>query len=274
MRVPSPSVSAAWPGIRDEADAIVACCWRYGSYAHVLTAGELYPEFRANSRLSRVSDYEMKRINLEFSSGLAAWWSDRASDPGKIHRRVRGALRLLPMPWRARHSGSWDEVLGSGAERFIRGLQDCMAAHPEEAYRYTRIATVRQEANYAVNHAYRCGFIEDLYTGTWSRGTEVPGFLRFYTQDVIRICRETARNLSLHLAARELDASQVFRRVLLNPFLFSYPSGWSEAEETASVEYSGLPGAGPLEPRLRWLAQRYPVVYSLRNNAACASEDS
>jgi hypothetical protein len=29
----------------DEAEAIVACCWRFGSYAHMLTQGERFPDF-------------------------------------------------------------------------------------------------------------------------------------------------------------------------------------------------------------------------------------
>lgn len=55
----------------EEADAIAACCWRYGTYIHLLTGGELFPAFRQDWELSRIGDPEMKRINLEFSSGLA-----------------------------------------------------------------------------------------------------------------------------------------------------------------------------------------------------------
>src|SRR5687768_15523145 len=59
--------------ILDEANAIVAACWRYGSYVHALTGGELYPRFRKDPSLSRIDDSEMQRINLEFSSALASW---------------------------------------------------------------------------------------------------------------------------------------------------------------------------------------------------------
>ena len=42
------------------------------------------------------SDFEwMMRINLEFSSGLAGWLTDRASHPETINRRVRAASHLL-----------------------------------------------------------------------------------------------------------------------------------------------------------------------------------
>src|SRR5207244_3898412 len=85
--------------IEDEADAIVACCWRYGSYFDLLTGGELFPPFRTDTELSRLSDWEMKRINLEYSSGLATWLADREGDPARIWRRVRSAIAHLPLPW-------------------------------------------------------------------------------------------------------------------------------------------------------------------------------
>src|SRR5438876_9824680 len=53
-QIRSDSVSAL-----DEADAIVACCWRFGSYAHVLCNGETYPTFSKQSR-SRINQDEMK----------------------------------------------------------------------------------------------------------------------------------------------------------------------------------------------------------------------
>jgi hypothetical protein len=83
-----------------EVDAIVACCWLHGSYTRVLASGEPYPPFKHDRDLSRLSDPEMMRINLEFSSGLAMWLSERADDPAKINRRVRAACDVLAMPWR------------------------------------------------------------------------------------------------------------------------------------------------------------------------------
>jgi hypothetical protein len=91
------SLSAEPVSLIDEVEAIVACCWRYGSYAHLLTVGDTFPQFRSDPRLSRITDSEMKRINLEFSSGLAAWLQTRDFDPDMISRRVRAARILLPM---------------------------------------------------------------------------------------------------------------------------------------------------------------------------------
>jgi hypothetical protein len=114
--------SAAPVSLLDEAHAIVACCWRYGSYAHVLTAGESYPEFRRDSDLSRISDSEMMRINLEFSSGLAAWLTDRASDREKINRRVRAASHLLRMPWRSNRQEWLQQAIVEHADETLQTL--------------------------------------------------------------------------------------------------------------------------------------------------------
>ncbi len=65
----------------EEADTIVACCWRYGTYAHVLATGERYPPCHADLGLARLGDDEMRRSNLECSSGRADWLATRANDP-------------------------------------------------------------------------------------------------------------------------------------------------------------------------------------------------
>jgi hypothetical protein len=245
----------------DEADAIVACCWRYGSYAHVLTTGELYPPFRTNPRLSRISDDEMKRINQEFSSGLAAWWSDRAPDPAQIYRRVRAALTLLPMPWRDRRPEWWDRYITARGAGLIDSLSQAAARHPETETSLSEMATVRQEANYLVHNAYRNRSVESLHAGSADLGSNVPGFVRLYAEEIRKLCYVTAEDVAIHIILREHSIMDVFRRVFLHLFL-GFPSDWSVTDETASVEYTGFLGSGPLAPRLRSLAERYPTVYA------------
>ncbi len=46
----------------DEADAIVAACWRYGSCANVWASGEPYAVFKKAGEFSRFSDDEMRRV--------------------------------------------------------------------------------------------------------------------------------------------------------------------------------------------------------------------
>ncbi len=238
----------------EEADAIVACCWRYGSYVHVLTGGESYPEFRKNSALSRISDSEMKRINLEFSSGLAAWLTDRATDPEKINRRIRAALSLLPMPWRRSRNNRRQEAIRARADRLVEGLRVWLHALP--ARLEPKELALRAEANWIVLTTYRNGGIEALHAGMWSHGTEIPGFGRLHEGEIDGICKQTVEQLAMALEARARLGAD-FRRLCS----VGLPSNWSETEETSPVEYAGLPSAGPLGPRLRWLAEKYPTVY-------------
>src|ERR671931_2546967 len=81
----------------DEADAIVACCWRYGSYAHILAQGKRHP---LAGHTAGIRDAEMMRVNIEFSAGLAAWLETRSTHPDIIRRRTRSALQHLDPIWR------------------------------------------------------------------------------------------------------------------------------------------------------------------------------
>lgn len=218
---------------QEEANAIVACCWLYGSYAHVLTGGELYPLFRKDPKLSRISDWEMKRINLEFSSGLAAWLSCRETDPRKVHRRVRAALGVVPMPWQGKRKAQpYDfdygqlEVLLQESLRGNPGLQELSEL------------TVREEANHVVLWAYRNGPVENLHAGSFSFGSVIPGFKRLYADEITRVGANIAKRLRFHLGARERFGTD-YLRVGVRAFAFGGLTGWSLTEEISSVKYLG-----------------------------------
>lgn len=239
----------------EEADAIVACCWRYGSYIHLLTGGELYPPFRVDRGLSRIGDEEMKRIDLEFSSGLAAWLAGRAADPATIHRRVRAARALLPIPWQRRGGIA---ALEPDCESFGWKLREAIRPFPGTPD--WPMPTPREEANQVVIWAYRNGPVENLHAGRYSHGTEIPGFKRLYAGELAHLCSRTAEKLAFHLAARE-QLGEDYLRFALRAMAMGSAHGWSVTDETAPVEYLGLPGAGPLDARLRWLAAREPFAY-------------
>jgi hypothetical protein len=249
----------------DEADAIVACCWRYGSYAHVLSAGELYPPFRTTRALSRLTDGEMHRINLEFSSALAQWWTTRAAHPAPIYRRVRAALKLLPLSWRklctlqAREAALEARVLvmTKALDRLAEQLHRLNSSEADELERRIPAApTPRHEANYAVMTAYRNGEIENLHAGHWNQGTEIPGFLRLYSREINTIAADAALQLGAILIVRE-RGHPMFRYLAA----LGGPTDWSLTEETRAIRYSGLPEAGPLDARMQMLAERCPIVY-------------
>ena len=241
----------------DEADAIVATCWLYGSYAYVLTAGELYPPFRVDESLSRISNREMKRINLEFSSGLAAWWSDRNADPDRVNRRCRAALSLLPMAWRSRRKNlaldRWRAV--ESGERLIAQLRRTLPSI-DDASPAQDAESLRKEANWAVDYAYRNGPIESLHAGDWNHGTEIPGFVRLYAAETDEVAWTASERLARHLAVRgHRDGGSL----LFAAAKIAGPVDWSLDLETAPVEYFGLPGPPSLDARLKWLANRSPI---------------
>lgn len=240
-----------------EADAILACCWRYGSYAHVLTAGEFYPPFRQDPSLSRIDDSEMKRINLEFSSGLAHWLAQRAGEPATVRRRVRAALLHLPLSRRKQATMSIEEYLD--IEPLGADLRAILSEHPAPPA-WSKKLTTREEANHVVVWAYRNGPIEDVHAGTWSFASEVPGFKRLYAEDVACVSRFAIPRLARYLAVRDrLDP--MLCDMLLRAWTFGSATGWTVDEETSSVRFPGLPQLGPLDGRLRWLANRWPGAY-------------
>jgi hypothetical protein len=251
--------------VEDEADAIVACCWRYGSYFDLLTGGELFPPFRADTSLSRLGDSEMQRINLEYSSGVAAWLGDREQAASRIRRRVRAALAHLPMPWRDGRDGGRLEGIRRSVQRrgerlaALREDEGYLALLHRDAPHVEEHLQQRREANDAVNSTYRNGPIENFHAGTWSHGSEIPGFMRFYPGEVRELAGDAAVKMTAHLIWREQGDSDL-RRLLQT---VTAPSAWSVTAETSNVRFSGLPGAGPLEERIRSLAARYPHRYGV-----------
>lgn len=248
----------------DEADAITACCWRFGSYFHVLTGGDVYPPFRADASLSRIGDHEMRRINIEFSAALSAWLTTRTEDPSRVARRARAALLTLPMPWRNKRPAWWADGVVRAAREHVEALErtvhELRRVSPERVSTLAaeRAAQMRLEANAAVLACYRNGPIEDLHAGMWSHGREVPGFLRLHAREVARLERDVARKVALHLLQRDgltPEASRIAAAI-------GGPRDWSLTQETSTVAFLGVPGGGSLEVRLRDLASRYPHHFS------------
>jgi hypothetical protein len=255
--------------IEDEADAIVACCWRYGSYFDLLTAGELYPPFRTDAGLSRLCDWEMKRINLEFSSGVSAWLTDRELSPSLINRRTRAAIAHLPMPWREnREDWCVDSVRYAIEQRAkklagIREIQSRLLRDHARALDVGEEHHVRQQANYAVNSGYRNGPIENFHAGTWSHGRDVPGFARFYPAEVTKLADDLAAKTAMHLMERDHHDPEILR--LIHAMGSAY--NWSLTKESSPVRYYGMPGVGALVDRVRHLAQRFPQRFGERFDA-------
>jgi hypothetical protein len=255
------------PSTLDEADAIVAACWHSGSYARVLTVGEYFPAFRRDPSLSRITDDEMQRINLEFSSGVAAWLEDRLVRPQVTARRVRAAHMMLPMPWRADYADGLHRLIEKQAaehaaklEALVRDAQGIPELPVHDTY------GLRDEANRIVVRAYRSGEIENLHAGAGSIATAIPGFVRFYAEDVRRVGQDASGEIAFHLGVRDRAERALLRilRVSTAAPLMSIGAGrWSLTEETSPVAYHGLPATPSLHARIQWLARRYPEAFGL-----------
>ncbi len=149
--------------LAEEATAIFASCWRYGSYAHVLTQGAPLPEaLRSKARVSRVTNGKMRRIQIEFTAALAAWWELEDKDPELAQRRARAAWEFLPMPECALHS---DDVIVEHLAGKLHALQAELKSDPEAEKFLTKEWAVRHQANATVARAYREGPIESLHAG-------------------------------------------------------------------------------------------------------------
>jgi len=82
--------------------AAAAMCLRWGSYLAVLLdrAKPLWSEVRSLN-VSRISDEEMARINIEASAAAAEWIDLYRCDPtGRRYQQVNRAVAYLPMPKR------------------------------------------------------------------------------------------------------------------------------------------------------------------------------
>lgn len=264
-----PELPAQPIDVWQEAAAMVAACWRYGSYAMVLAEGQPYPPFQTDPNLSRISDPEMMRIQLEFSSGLAEWLRVRSEQPEVHQRRVRAARHLMPNVPLA-NVGPY--ILAEYAEKCLHryesrlvllgevGLIPESALTPQEAF--------RAEANFLVDTHYRRGSnitasgegisLEEIHAGAWSEGIELPGYKRLYAADIAALMKPILRGLTIHLAAADSFDMREFQPVFRTPGLNS----WSLTQETSAVSFHGLPDFGPLEPRLKQLAQKNAVIYA------------
>ncbi|WP_395089814.1 hypothetical protein [Armatimonas sp.] len=223
--------------LADEALAIFAACWRYGSYAHVLTQGAPLPEaIRRNPEAGRITDWEMRRIQIEFSAALAAWWELEDAEPERAHHRARAAWKLLPMP--GCQVLPDEAIMQHFAER-VRTFRENTAGEPEAERVLTRQWSLRQEANATVAQVYRSGPIESLHAGESRSLSTLPAWphvRRLYAPDLQRIANWAVHRLMIHLAARRHWRRSGFSILVLHG-LRECPE-WSVDLETAPVCYA------------------------------------
>ncbi len=167
---PDPPKPPSGSMVGREGVAAAAVALRWGSYLAVLLDRfkPLVPGVDS-PRVSRISDGEMARINIEASAALARWIDIYRADPGGRHyeQLVNRAVRYLPMP---KKTGKL-EVTEFGALS-----QPEMATRVVEVASHERLERVRGEveahasrvfANALLNTSWRNGPVENIHAGTF-----------------------------------------------------------------------------------------------------------
>lgn len=250
-----------WQGLRlgREAIAAVAVCLRWGSYLSVLLDEDkpLWPQVQQDDSgaVSRISDAEMARINIEISAALEQWVDIMRSDFQRYLRLVWVAGQCLPMTRKS--VGKEKEYLILRALANPDFVQEIVAARTTTEWGQARLAETqihptRVFANTLTNVCWRNNdSVENIHAG---RAAVLPLAQHRITKREERILvRTIAERLAHGIAAACLFSQseqqnertwveQVLPYNLVPDFLVT-PREWSLEESTRSVR---LFGAEPL----------------------------
>lgn len=169
---PAPPGAPYLPSMQQEGVAAAALCLRWGSYFAVL-ADQSKPLWRharvkkLREEVSRISDDEMARINIEASAAMAALVDIyRAGVGGRYSDLMVKALAWVPMPQKKVSSNKASLFYALAAPEVRQQLKDALppeniaAAMPDLVAHASRVF-----ANALVNHGWRNGPIEDVHAG-------------------------------------------------------------------------------------------------------------
>ena len=236
-----------------EGVAAAAVALRWGSYLAVLLDRfkPLVPDVDS-PHVSRISDGEMARINIEASAALARWIDIYRADPGGRHyeQLVNRAVRYLPMP---KKTGKL-EVTEFGAlsqpEMATRVVEVASRERLERARGEVEAHASRVFANALLNTSWRNGPVEDIHAGT----------LPAYPLDRRRVTSTEERELMAFASGRlaqgmtvclhfstEHPARSWSEQVLpygLAELLLITPSRWTLTETSREVRLPATPACG------------------------------
>jgi hypothetical protein len=241
-----------------EGVAAAAVVLRWGSHLAVLVDRDrpLWPAARSEE-ISRISDSEMARINIEASAALAEWIDlCRAESDGRLYTAlVDRAVNYLPMPTRtARPTGGPFATLADrelatrlveacGPERVTRVRADA-ERHPSRVF-----------ANALVNTAWRIGPVESIHAGH-ARGypldrrrvtpAEERALMRFASDGMARgmmVCRHLATE---HPGRPWPEQVLPYGLATMMPVT---PRGWTLTKTSCDVRLPTPPGIHPARSR-------------------------
>jgi hypothetical protein len=163
---PSPVRAGEETAVGSEGIAAAALVLRWGTYLCVLAdqSKPAWPEI-SNPAVSRVSDKEMARINIEASAALAEWIDMLRQDLGGMEHAllVEKAIAYLPMP----KPISPQRLVGFAAladPDVAATVKAAAGAKAWESVAATEHST-RILSNALINVAWRYGPIEDIHGG-------------------------------------------------------------------------------------------------------------
>ena len=242
---PDANVPSRVPPIEEEGAAAAAVALRWGSYLAVL-ADRDKPVWGATRlpEVSRISDAEMARINIEASAALAEWIDLLRDEPRLYEQLVKRALAHLPLPRiKARPQESHFVILAMPEVR-----KKMVGAFPKPRLTQARADAERYPsrifANALLNTAWRNGPVEDIHAGavrgypldrrrvTVAEERRVVGS----ASDRLAIGMEVCHQLALERPARSWS-EQVMPYGLAEMMLIT-PSGWTLTEATREVRLS------------------------------------
>ena len=158
------------PSLVEEALAATAVCVRWGTYVAVLADQDLpLMDNVRDERLSRISDSEMARINVEASSGLERWIELLRDDLEQYRALVRVACSLLMPQLQAQRSCDGDQLLMLTDPRFVAAVATRLGTETGRRARQNAEAhPTRMLANSLIHVAWRNGPVEAIHAGRHS----------------------------------------------------------------------------------------------------------
>lgn len=226
------------PSAAQESRAAVGVCLRWGTYLALLM-DEARPSAPSVTRpgMSRVTDREMKRMNIEASANLAEWLTFAHEQRDRYARLVQSA-QSLPMPPLPRRRPP-DTLRLAAGPRLLEVTPQLAHFAPGEA-EDARRRPVRSLANSFVHTHWRNAGIEDFHAGDADR-------VRLRER---RFLPDEATGLIQDTMVRFIDAVGAFRQIepdwgtprfaeyalgfRLLPFLGA--SGWTTTDTTCVID--------------------------------------
>jgi len=241
-----------------EAIALTTLCLRWGSYLTVLSdrSKPLDPqaeEEAARNRISRISDGEMCRINIEASAALASMAVLRWQNKAQYFILLNRALNLLPIISQstrrlAEHPAFW--AIGKQTADNPDWLADLVAERPQAAEQ-AKTYPARVFANALINYSWRNNSgVEEIHAGQQGKPPYPLTHRRLRPAEERHLFQLTASRMVegvMTLTALEKTPGQWADKIVgyrMSPYLF--PHRWSLTEHTCQFQ---LPGGGSYDHR-------------------------